>query len=209
VNKVSFVLITAATLLSARVNPFFMEHGSGELSITSNHLKAYPPLKNASVTLPSSARILKQVTVKFINIDGSVGTKSIMLSNKIDWHVPIFISQAFPASVKSASSEPAKQPVSDIKFHKFLTLKIFNSSASFLTKDKNIRYFKMISPYRVVLDFKRVDNFLSFDKQLKNSIFKNVSIGNHNGYYRVVLQLDGDYHCSFTRAKQGYKLACF
>ncbi len=198
-----------ATLLGARVNPFFMEQGLGELSITSNHLKSYPPLKNASLTLPSSARILKQVTVKFINIDGSVGTKTIMLSNKIDWHVPIFISQAFPAPVKLTSLKQAKQPVSAIKFHKFLTLKIFSSSVDFLTKDKNIRYFKMISPYRAVLDFKRVDNFLSFDKQLKESIFKNVSIGNHNGYYRVVLQLDGDYHCSFTKAKQGYKLACF
>ena len=197
-----------ATLLSARVNPFFMEHGLGELNVTSNHLKSYPPLKNASITLPSSARILKQVTVKFINIDGSVGTKTITLSNKIDWHVPIFISQAFPTA-KLTSVKSARQPVSLIKFHKFLSLKIFSSSVDFLTKDKNIRYFKMISPYRVVLDFKRVDHFLSFDKQLKNSIFKYVFIGNHDGYYRVVLQLDGDYRCSFTKAGQGYKLSCF
>lgn len=208
-KKISFVLIATATLLTARTNPFFMPSGVQELGITSNSIKTYPPLKSASITLPSSARILKQVSVKFINIDGSVGTKTIHLSNKIDWRVPIFISQAFVTSAKESSVKQINKPADTVQFHKFLTLKIFSQSVDFATKDKNLRFFMMISPYRAVLDFKRESSFLSFYKRLNNTIFKSVAIGNHNGYYRVVLELDGDYGCQVSKTKQGYALSCF
>lgn len=208
-NKISFILIIAVTFVSARINPFFISQSLTNLSITSNHLQAYPALHNASISLPSSARILKQVTVKFINVNGSVGTKTINFSNKIDWRVPIYISQSLTRSSKSASVKLNIKPVDIIKFHKFLTLNIFSQSATFLTKDKKLRYFMMVSPYRAVLDFKRKNNFLSFNKQIKNSIFKTVAIGNHNGFYRVVLELDGDYRCLVSTTKQGYKLSCF
>ena len=61
-----------------------------------------------------------------------------------------------------------------------------------------------MSPYRIVVDFKAEYNFRSISKLVSENIIKSIRIGNHNGFYRVVLELDGQYKYSFTQEGNSY-----
>ncbi len=205
-KKIIILLLISSVLLLARQNPFFPSTKVHQINITSNKIKSYIPLNIASISLPSSARILKKITVQFINIDGSIGAKSISLTNSINWHIPLFISQTYQASHEVIIQD---KKAKIIKFNNLVTLYIAKENIKIKTKDINIRHFMMIDPYRIVLDFKHVSDFLSFQKRIKKGIFKLVSIGNHQGYYRIVVQLDGQYKYNFTKISNGYILQCF
>ena len=209
--KTFVLLFLSSLLLIARENPFFPAKNTKQINITSNQIKAYTPLEKIPFSLPSSARVLQEVTLKFINIDGSVGSKTLQVQNSIDWHKPIMISQPQAISIvqhphKSSSKKSDQQFVKVIRFHDFLTLKVLKKSVQLVTKDKNIRHFMMVHPYRVVIDFKKTSDFLSYVKKIKNSVCTSVAIGNHDGYYRVVLFLDGQYHFSFKATQYGYNI---
>jgi hypothetical protein len=62
----------------------------------------------------------------------------------------------------------------------------------------------MVNPYRVVLDFKGDYSFQSFSKNVQGSVFKSVRIGNHDGYYRVVVEFDGQYKYTFQKENGSY-----
>ena len=61
----------------------------------------------------------------------------------------------------------------------------------------------LIKPFRYVIDFQANKNFLTFKKQT-NSFIKKIVLGNHNGFYRVVLYLDGTYKASIKKTDEGY-----
>lgn len=46
---------------------------------------------SAEMTFPDTARLIKKIEVTFQNIDGSIETKSIPVSGKIDWQSPLII----------------------------------------------------------------------------------------------------------------------
>jgi hypothetical protein len=66
-----------------------------------------------------------------------------------------------------------------------------------------IRHFVLVEPFRVVFDFKANRNFLTYNKQL-NSFIKKIVIGNHDGFYRVVLYTDGVYKPIIKKVDKGY-----
>ncbi|MDP2894442.1 MAG: AMIN domain-containing protein, partial [Sulfurimonas sp.] len=43
-------------------------------------------------------------------------------------------------------------------------------------------------------------------KTNEQNIFKDVRIGNHDGYYRVVVELDGYYRYDFKKISNGYQI---
>jgi hypothetical protein len=202
-----FFLLLSASVLFARTNPFVPASDTHELNVTSNQAGPYKSFNGASLVLPSSARVIREVTVKFINLDGSVGRKSIYLDNSVDWHLPIFISQSYN-STNTQTVEKQKHFNQVLKFHSFLTLQFLKKSVEILTKDKNIRHMLMVDPYRVVLDFRRKSDFASLVKKIPKSIFKKVLIGNHTSYYRIVIELDGQYAYSIKKIQGGYLLVC-
>ena len=65
------------------------------MTITSNFTTTLDPLKRATLTLPSTARTIESVTIKYKNLDGSISEVSEELGNSVDWHLPIFISQNY------------------------------------------------------------------------------------------------------------------
>lgn len=209
--KIIFLLCSSFLLLSARENPFFPAKNVKQLNITSNQIQAYTPLQNIALSLPSSARILQEVTVKFINIDGSVGSKTLHVENSIDWHKPVIVSQSqntitSKTSLKTGDIKIKHNPVKIISFRNFVTMKIFPKSVEITTKDKNIRHFMMVDPYRIVMDFKHNSDFLSYVRKINHSVCTSIAIGNHRGYYRIVLFLDGQYHFHFKTTKDGYNI---
>ena len=86
----------------------------------------------------------------------------------------------------------------------FLSLEVGRKSLKIVTKDKKIRSFHLSRPFKVALDFKREAGFLTKHIALNRAPFISIDIGNHNGYYRVVLTLDAPYRYKIEKAEDGY-----
>lgn len=195
--------------IDARENPFFPAKGEKDIPYTTNLAQTIEPLKRSSITLPSSARIIKKVTIEYENLDATIETRSIELKNRVDWHLPIFISQSF--TEEQQEEEPKTQKKEMQKFKEIASIpyaKFLESSKSLkvLTEDKIIRNFLLVKPHRIVLDFKRDASIKSFSKDNKNSIFSKIRVGNHAGYYRAVIELDGLYRYNMQKIPDGYIL---
>ncbi len=203
---IKILFITSLLLLNieARENPFFPSDGEEDIFITSNEVVSAPTLKRATITLPTDARIIESVTINYKNLDGSESSKTIELENSIDWHLPIFISQSYSEIEKKTKVKKVNfKQIAKIKYAKFLSS---NKTLKIITKDKLIRDFTLVKPHRVVLDFKRDSHMKSYVKNSKNNIFKTIRVGNHSGYYRVVVELDGHYKSDVNRLKNGYSV---
>lgn len=196
--------------LEARENPFFPSEGEKDLPYTSNQITKTPSLKRASITLPSQARVIKKVTIEYESLDASVENRSIELNHSIDWHLPIFISQNFSEfseekpKVEKEKVEPKKKSayskVAGIKYAKFF---VSGNNLKIITKDKLIRNFLLGKPHRIVMDFKKESSLKTYSKSIPNSIFTKIRVGNHDGYYRVVIELDGYYRYQLKSQPDG------
>lgn len=191
-----FLLLTLLLSLSeARDNPFFPAEGVEDLAVTSNITKNFDPLKRAALTLPDSARVLKEVTIRYQNLDGSIGSRTLSLEHSVDWHLPIFVSQSYGSTEINQKRTVAKPVKRYEKIATFKEIVFFQSGKSMRieTDDKLLRHFMMIRPHRIVMDFERVTDFRSKTVNLKRAPYKNIRLGNHNGYYRAVVEVDGQY----------------
>ncbi len=208
-SKVLFVFSLLSALLLARENPFFPATGIEELPVTANITEKNPPLKRAAVTLPDSARVLQDVTLSYKNLDGSIATKTITVEQSIDWHLPLFISQAYTQSEQAVpevkKSAPKPETVADFGFIRF---EKEGNLFHVITKDPMLRNFKMTSPHRIVIDFESGKSIRSKTALLKSRPYEKVRIGNHDGYYRVVIELDGQYRSTITPTTAGISIEC-
>lgn len=203
VVKYLFLIFVLIITLNARNNPFFPAEGEKDILQTSNKSTAIPALKRATIELPANARVLQKVTLEYKNLDGSVETKSIELQNSVDWHLPIFISQNY--GVFSNKEEPKKaKKFTKIATSKYASFHTSGKTMKIVTKDKIIRNFLLVQPHRIVVDFKRDTSLKSLVKNVKNNIFTKVKIGNHEGYYRAVIELDGYYRYKMKKVQGGY-----
>ena len=206
---IKFLIITLflLTTLQSRENPFFPSDGEEDIEYV-NKQKKYPPLQRATISLPTQARVLQSVSITYKNLDGSIESKSIDLDNSIDWHLPLFISQSYTSTdsaqdIENKEKKPTFEKVGAVKFATFLAN---GKHMRIVTKDKMIRNFLLVKPHRIVLDFKRDSSLKNYKKIVPESIFTKIRVGNHLGYYRVVLELDGHYRYSFTKSSEGYLL---
>ncbi len=203
--KFLFVISLLLLTLQARENPFFPAKGENDIATTSNQTSLAKPLKSTSLTLPSSARLIKKVTIEYMNLDASISKKTIELDNSIDWHLPIFISQNYSQTKRTTRYKKTKnlkfKKIASIKYATFFSL---YKTLKVKTSDKIIRNFLLTNPHRIVMDFKRDARLRSYTKENSNSIFTKVRVGNHSGYYRAVVELDGYYRYKMTKTSDGY-----
>jgi len=204
-----YIALLILVSLNARENPFFPAKGEKDIPYTTNQIQNIEPFKRSSITLPSSARIIKKVTIEYENLDATVEQTSIELKNRVDWHLPIFISQNFADTqfeekpvVKKKVTQEFKE-IASIKYAKFLES---SKSLKIITEDKIIRNFLLVKPHRIVLDFKSDESVNSYSKENKESIFSKIRVGNHAGYYRTVIELDGLYRYNMQKLSDGYIL---
>ena len=179
-SRYLFISFFFFLLLDARENPFFPAQGEKDILITSNINRDKEPLKRAAITLPSQARELKKVTIEYKNLDGSVEKKSIELDNRIDWHLPIFISQNYGGSSKevkmeaSSSIKPRKSSVNEeykvILSMKYLTFLSLGKKLKLMTKDEIVRDFVLVNPQRIVIDFKKDIDIKSYIKEIPKNM---------------------------------------
>ena len=109
--------------------------------------------------------------------------------------------------------EPASKPVGEIKssekevkFLGFVSFLTHEKELNIITKAKNLKHFAY-EKNKIVLDFaKPPRSFKTKNLKLENDTFKNVIIGWHDKYFRVVLELDKMHKYKLEAVENGYML---
>ena len=109
--------------------------------------------------------------------------------------------------------EPASKPVQEtkssekeVKFLGFISFLAHEKELNIITKAKNLKHFAY-EKNKIVLDFaKPPRSFKTRNLKLENETFKNVIIGWHDKYFRVVLELDKMHKYKLEAAENGYVL---
>jgi len=202
---VSIFLIT--TFLVARDNPFKPVVSSDTMGKATNIQSQLSYLKMEKLKLPSSARVLKKVTFKILNVDGSVQDISYDINKKVDWHKGIILSNS-PIKTVQKSVKKVESP-KEIKVFKFLSFVIDKNRIFIKNSDKMIREMFFSKPYKIAIDFQRKVAFYTKKIKLKKAPFKGIVVGNHGSFYRVVISLDGDYRYKIQKKPNGYLVELF
>ena len=109
--------------------------------------------------------------------------------------------------------EPTTKPVQEtkssekeVKFLGFISFLAHEKELNIITKAKNLKHFAY-EKNKIVLDFaKPPRSFKTKNLKLENETFKNVIIGWHDKYFRVVLELDKIHKYKLETAENGYVL---
>jgi hypothetical protein len=188
VKKLLF--LSVFTFLFARLNPFV------PVVQPQNTIIIHPSyFKNAKVFLPSDARVLKKIIFVYQSVSGDIKEKTVTINKHIDFHKPIYISHS-----------PETFPMKELNFLDLFKMYIKNRKIFIQTKDRMLRSFFLAEPFRIVLDFKKDADFLTIKKYIKNSFVKKVVVGNHSGYYRIVIYFDAKYMYKITKTDEGVKI---
>ncbi|KIM11161.1 MAG: hypothetical protein KU37_05790 [Sulfuricurvum sp. PC08-66] len=184
-KKVLLLLCASFIALDARENPFRPMVDEHVLPISTNIPQKVEPFTHAKISLPDTARIVTNVIVEYQNLDGSIEKAVQPINQGVDWHVPITLSHHL-------HKEPARG-FETVGKNEFIHFGIMDKRLKITTKDGLIRHFMMSKPYRVVLDFARMSSFQTHAYSVNKAPFKTIRLGNHKDYYRVVVELDGQY----------------
>ena len=195
--RVAFVFLLLGVLCFGRDNPFAPVENIAKFT---QMKKRDNNFKEAQFTLPDSSRILKKMIVVYQNLDGSLTQKSITIDKKIDWHnafvlkyknTTLHVESKMP--IKPTQMSMATQKIKSYSFKGFIKFKVGNKRLVISTKDSKIRDFLVSNPYKIVFDFRRDTNFLTKTFKVNTPPFVSIVLGNHDKYYRVAIELDGQY----------------
>ncbi|MFA6188643.1 MAG: AMIN domain-containing protein [Sulfuricurvum sp.] len=196
-NKALCISILLLGTGLARENPFFSTSESSNMPISSNKTQHQPPLTSMTYNFPDQARVLKEATFTFQNVDGSLETRKIEIDQSIDWHNPLVLSQY--------GSKKAESSYSDSGLIQFVHS---GNYVSLITKDPILRSFTLSDPSSVVIDFSHKTPFSHYEKNLAAAPFSKVKVTNHGKFARATITLDGKYTCSVSKTDQGASVLC-
>ncbi|WP_341847718.1 AMIN domain-containing protein [Helicobacter pylori] len=188
-------LVVVLSVLLARDNPFESEINSKNLQGGFNGIyDSY--FKEIHVDLPTSARILKQITLTYQDIDGSIHSKVVGIDKSIDWHYPLKLSQH---TLDQTAFEKRYQ-IQDFDF--LMT----NNTMILRSPYKILRSFVLVNPYRIVLDTQKGPLDIYQNMDLNQKFFSQIKVGTHKDYYRITLILDGKYRYLLEEKNGAYEL---
>lgn len=193
--RVFFIISVVATFLFARENPFVPLVDTQQLPITSSDPTVKEDLKEFEFSLPSGAMIVDSIVVNFQDASGEVKNQTYGVDKKINWHYPLYLSH----SPKKHFETKEYQPLDFVKIvHEGTTITIY-------TTDKMIRNFHLINPFKLVFDFENGESFFTKREQMDKPVVE-YAVGNHGGYYRVVLEFDATYRYEVQDMPNGVKV---
>jgi len=198
-----FLLLPFVCLL-ARDNPFFPTDINEVPVTTSNRVETLQPFTPQTMRLPNSARAIKAITISYQNLDGSISNETLDVNNKIDWHEPFLISQKRVMNTQKKEKRMSK--VINANFIKFVPN---NKVLRIITKDKMLRNFMLTSPHRIVMDFSRDTSFKPKHIAVNKAPYVKIRMGNHDHYYRVVVELDGQYEYKVQVNEKDISIVCY
>jgi ribosome-interacting GTPase 1 len=190
--RIFYLFIACFILLEARENPFVPTDKTIKIGIATNKKSPIKQFESKNIDLPSTSRILKNITVTFQNLDGTTQSITSKIDKKVDWHKPLILTQK-TNSHESLKSKPKTGAVKSYKMSDFFAFDISKNKITLHSKDNIIRDFMITNPYKIVIDFKSDLDFATKSKQLDYENFVKATLGNHEGYYRLVIELDGQY----------------
>ena len=196
--KYIIYILIIISLSFSRDNPF--EEVEAPKSV---FIKKDNDLKDKYFTLPSDAREIREIIIKYKTFNGSREARIIDVNKKIDWRMPIVISQKKQGKKKKAKKQ---ESIEFVPF-KFIKYKVTDDAVFIMTSAANSRNFMLPSPYKVIMDF----NYDSYFKTHKENISKSfkvrsITTGSHSGFFRVALELVGKYDYKVEKVRNGYKI---
>ena len=200
------LILVVITGVFARENPFVPAQ---DIKNETPPKENIPYFKEIRFTLPDSARIIKEIKVSYQNLDSSIDEKTIHIEKKFDWHKTFILTQNTEQDKLSTENKKQKTKIPETKklsFKNFIKFEVNKEFFKIITKDTKIRDFLVTKPYKIVVDFKRDANFLTKTFNLNLTPFKTLVLGNHEGYYRVVIELDGHYIYKLKKDKDTYTI---
>ena len=234
-QKILWLFLSLAVILEARENPFETGMSPQTVGQTTQIKDERTDFTNTTITLPSSARILKSASVTFQNLDGSISEEIVAIEQNVDWHLPLVLSsqktQNATASPTVASEtkkvvekkapptpiikEEDEKPVvtknsmksdadSTFKLTEDLSFFINQNEITIFTKDIKLRDFLIADPYKVVVDFRKASAYGTKTLEFKKAPFVSATLGNHDGFYRIAILLDGHYRYDIQAFNGGY-----
>ena len=203
-NKSLYIAFLLASAAFARENPFFSTTESATIPISSNTVIHKPPLTSMTYSFPDQARVLKEATFTFQNVDGSFETRKLQIDQSIDWHHPLILSQ-YGSQNSSSTTGVGNSSHADNGFIQFVHS---GNKISLLTKDPILRSFSLGDPSSIIIDFVHLSTFTPYEKDLSASPYATVKVTYHGKFARAVITLDGKYACSVSKTAQGANIIC-
>ena len=186
-----FLCMVMVSFSIARINPF--EPVVSPESVVKKTPKYF---EEAKVYLPNDARILKRIIFEYQTVSSDIKQKEVIINKDIDFHSPIIITH-----------KPKGFGIIKSDFGIF-KLYIKNKKIFISTKDKILRQFFLVKPFRIVIDFKRYSNFYTIVKKF-NTFLKKVVVGSHGNFYRVVLYFDATYKYKINKTPEGIEIELY
>ena len=199
-NKALYISLLVACAAFARENPFFSTEEGSAMSVSSNTVMHKPPLTSMTYSFPDQARVLKEATFTFQNVDGTFETRKLQIDQSIDWRHPLILSQYASQKMGQTNSSHA-----DNGFIQFLHS---GNRISLITKDPVLRSFTLAEPNSIVIDFVHSSTFNTYEKDLSASPYSKVKVTYHGKFARAHITLDGKYTCTVVKTDQGASVIC-
>lgn len=231
-NKFAWLCTVLVVCAYARENPFETTASALSSGKTMQIKENKTEFESAKITLPSSARILKSVSVTFQNLDGSISEEIVSIEQNVNWHDPLILSKnkdenitKTPAVLSNALTKtpkveekksPQEIPIPQnilpkpkdkmIYLTDNISFEIIKNDIKIVTKDTKIRDFLVSDPYKIVIDFKKESSYPTKTVLLESAPFVSATLGNHDGFYRIVILLDGHYRYDLQSVDGGYSI---
>jgi hypothetical protein len=103
-QKILWLFLSLAMILEARENPFETSMSPQSVGQTTQIKDERTDFTHTTIALPSSARILKSVSVTFQNLDGSISEEIVAIEQNVDWHLPLILSSQKPQNATATST---------------------------------------------------------------------------------------------------------
>ncbi len=232
-KKIILIIAGLAVGVLARENPFLPAKSFEGVDAPTNKIEKRGDFEQQATSLPSRARVLKYVVFGYQSLDGNIEEKRMEIDKDIDWHDPLVVTKEssllnFPLILpklppgedaplmtnldkkdeilKDEMPIEAEEKSVKATHEELISFEAFKMRMEIETKDDLIRHFMVVDPYKVVLDFENDTSFYTKEIDIEYGAFKSVTLGNHKGYYRSAILLDGHYIYEINKIDGGYEV---
>ncbi|EAK3365506.1 AMIN domain-containing protein [Campylobacter lari] len=218
--RISFFipLLLSCIFLSAKDNPF-----DKNLEQYNTEFARLSPFQRQDFNFDSDSRILKSITITYINLDGSEEQTTLNIYKSINWHdtysfiktkspnaTPILdVSVTVPQKQGNKNSKTEESnttlnietPLFSGNIYNFISIGFYNNKINIKTQDKILRHLSIGDPTKIIIDFAKKQNFNTKTLQVNTAKVRKVVFGSHKGYYRLVIYLDGKYSYQYSHSE--------
>jgi hypothetical protein len=199
-KKILFLTLLLVSILNARENPFSPLH---LLPVQKIKTKIAEPI----ITKPAKVIVQKPI----------MQPASIIKKLPIAKTIPIVKIKKAPVVAKKKKSPCSKKRV--VKKHKkrvktkllyankFTKIKLHSKTITIKTNDTLLKEFTLKHPNRIVFDFERFDSVKTFSKKVYSRYVKNIKLGHHDYFYRVIFTLAKNRRYKLIKKPYGYAIS--